>query len=132
MVRYLFDVDLQGVGDAIRRARSNEMGDVMVIGHTSSPWPKQTPDELWMPEAARQGLVVFRNDKDILNPQTAEGQAWRKYGCRGFVLTLNKQGTWHQLQAIVRTWGKIEAHIRDHAKEHTWIAKINARQVIPA
>ncbi|HUP16375.1 MAG TPA: hypothetical protein VM848_10065 [Acidimicrobiia bacterium] len=127
VAKYLFDEDTQGVGISVAAARN----DVWVIGHKPCPIKKGTADEGWFAVAARKRLIVFRKDRDILDPRTAEGRLWRMSKCQGFVFVLQDQEIWTQLTAVIRHWERIENHVRDRGKE-SWVAKLSASGVQPA
>ena len=131
--RFLFDEDLQGVGSLIQQGRSH-VGDIWVIGRQPCTVKKGTPDEIWLPVAAKRQLVVFRIDKDALIHGSASNRAWHDLGCRGFVLTIqqSKSSLWNQLRALVRNWEKIEGHRDVRSSDKSWIGRITANRVIPA
>ncbi len=131
--RFLFDENLLGVGSIIRKARGG-FSDVWLIGDSPCPIARGTADELWLPESARRGLVVFRADKDHLDHDTESYRAWREAGCKGFVLSLQQSrfSLWDQAQALFKNWDKIENHIRDHEGDPFWVARVTKGGVRPA
>ncbi len=133
MSRYLFDEDLQGVGKLFQTARG-VYGDVWVVGNLPCDIASGTPDEIWLPEAGRLDLVIFRGDKDHLIRDTPSYRAWRFHGCKGFVLSIDesRETTWYQVHTLMRLWSRVEAWVEDHESDDSWIAKINRGGIKPA
>ena len=117
----------------LQRSRAHAQ-DVWVIGQDPCPIQTGTADEDWLPQVAQQRLTVVRIDTDLLQVDTPSYKAWRRWGCRGFVLNIKQsQSTvWDQTRAIVRQWDKIENHIADRVGDPWWIGKITQSYVRPA
>jgi hypothetical protein len=104
-----------------------------VIGYDPCPYPRETPDEVWLPKAAQKKLVVFRIDTDLMEPNSPSYRAWRESGCRGFVLNIqqSKSSLWDQLRALMTQWHKIENHASDRSGDKSWVGKVTQGSVKP-
>ena len=131
--RFLFDEDLQGVGKLIQKARS-DFSDIWVVGHQPCSIKRGTADEVWLPKASQRKLIIFRIDKDLLNPDTESYRVWRDLGCRGFVLSIqqSKSSLWDQTKALIRQWDRIENHAEVRKTDKWWVGKVTASSVRPA
>jgi hypothetical protein len=130
--RFFFDEDLQGVGQLIQKARDHAK-DVWVIGHEPCPIRKATPDEVWLPRVAPDRPTIFRIDTDLLDHNSASYRAWRRWGCRGFVLNIqqSQSSLWDQLRALMTQWHKIENHISERETDRFWVGKVTQGTVRP-
>ena len=72
-----------------------------------------TPDEVWIPETARQGWLIITRDSRIQHHQ-AELDAVRNSGARMITLASDEaRGTWAQLEVFMSQWRAIERRLEE-------------------
>jgi len=72
-----------------------------------------TPDEIWIPETARQGWLIITRDSRIQHHQ-AELDAVRNSGARMITLASDEaRGTWAQLEVFMSQWRAIERRLEE-------------------
>jgi hypothetical protein len=108
--RFFVDENDLALGKALDRLQ----GDVVYPGHLELPdVPRRTPDDVWLQEIGRRGLVVITRDKRI-RYRLVEQQAWIANGVRGFVLTgRTSQSTSDSLAVLAAQWTAIEAIVSE-------------------
>jgi hypothetical protein len=106
-VRFYFDADVLGLAKVMVTLRSDVTypGDSGGVVHRRERPPcsiasPATPDEIWIPETARQGWLIITRDSRIQHHQ-AELDAVRNSGARMITLASDEaRGTWAQLEVL--------------------------------
>ena len=119
-VRFYFDADVLGLAKVMVKLRPDVTypGDPGGVVHRRERPPcsitsPATPDEIWIPETARQGWLIITRDSRIQHHQ-AELDAVRNSGARMITLASDEaRGTWAQLEVFMSQWRAIERRLED-------------------
>jgi PIN like domain len=115
VVRFYFDADIQGVAKLLAQVRSDLTypGDPGGVIHkrVRPACPVTDPamdDDVWIPIVTAANQIIVTRDRKI-REHRAEIAAIRDAGARMVVLSGgDAEGTWDQLEVIVRQWREIE------------------------
>lgn len=114
-VRFYCDADILGLAKVLVTLRSDitHPGDAGGVVHGRRRPPciiseTRTPDDVWIPEVARQGWLIITRDSRI-QEHRAEIAAVRDHGAKMVALTGKDAGTtWAQLEVFMSQWRAIE------------------------
>jgi hypothetical protein len=115
-VQYYFDADVLGLAKLIAAIRRDatypgDPGGPVKGGRVRPPCAitdRATPDEIWIPETARQNWLIITRDRHI-QEHRAEIEAVRVSGARMVTLGGQEAGnTFDQLQVLMCNWRAIE------------------------
>ena len=92
--------------------------DLEVVGHDERFDP-DTPDEMWLTEAGRQGWVVITHDRGIgVNQKELSALIAESVPC--FVLPGGNAGHWEKTREFSFAWRKITAILNDETPPYVW------------
>ncbi len=92
--------------------------DLDVIGHDER-FPSDTPDEVWLSEAGRQGWVVVTHDRGIAeNEKELEAVVAGSVPC--FVLPGGSASHWEKAREFAFAWQKINAILNGETPPYVW------------
>ncbi|WP_167103376.1 hypothetical protein [Mycobacterium sp. DL592] len=125
LVRFYVDESAAGLGLALAAARK----DTIHVGHPLIPaCPRGALDTEWIPEVAKQDLVVITRDKK-LRTKPVEVLALWEHGLRVFNIGgKNDLPTWEWLVRVVRHWTRMEEIVADRPVG-PWIYMLNENRV---